>query len=362
MKQSIVDKNLPLWLRVLSWVFLSPVLLAPLVFYGSIFLFDNPPSELEALGIFFLINSYSLWLIGVVKLSGALYRRYHKAYISILPHAFLTLIISLLITWISLRPVDPSTLDEYDYRIFRNTPVAELATAVQANDTMEINRILSAQPKLVNYQDTIYGQSLLMFACMDGNLAIVRTLLRHGANPNLYEWLEGKTALISLCNKESPTEEQLKIAEELLRHGAMVKPMRVRLKECQQIFSSNAGDTISVEPLSEAASWSTVPMVKLLLNYGADVNYQGQYTIDDIAYNNPPAVALAMISERYPIVVCLLEHGANPHLTFYQNKETLLSLVEKKLKEADLPPYDRAQIEQIKRVITAYDREHKHHY
>ena len=114
--------------------------------------------ELEALGIFFLINSYSLWLIGVVKLSGALYRRYHKAYISILPHALLILIISLLITWISLRPVDPSTLDEYDYRIFRNTPVAELATAVQANDTMEINRILSTQPTLVNYQDTIYGQ------------------------------------------------------------------------------------------------------------------------------------------------------------------------------------------------------------
>ena len=97
MEKSIVDKNLPLWLRVLSWAFLSPVLLAPLVFYGSIFLFDNPPSELEALGIFFLINSYSLWLIGVVKLSGALYRRYHKAYISILPHVLFTLIISLLI-------------------------------------------------------------------------------------------------------------------------------------------------------------------------------------------------------------------------------------------------------------------------
>lgn len=362
MKQNIVDKNLPLWLRVLSWVFLSPVLLAPLVFYGSIFLFDNPPSELEALGIFFLINSYSLWLIGVVKLSGALYRRYHKVYISVLPHAFLILIISLLISWISIRPVDPSTLDEYDYRIFRNTPVAELATAVQANDTMEINRILSTQPTLVNYQETIYGQSLLMFACMDGHLAIVRALLRHGANPNLYEWGEGKTALISLCNKESPTEEQLKIAEELLRHGAMVKPMRVQLKESQRISSPNAGDTISVEPLSEAASWSTLPIVKLLLQYGADVNYQGQYTIDDIAYNNPPAVALAMISEHYPIVVCLLEHDANPHLTFYQNKETLLSLVEKKLKEADLPPYDRAQIEQIKRMITAYDREHKHHY
>ena len=194
MEKSIVDKNLPLWLRVLSWAFLSPVLLAPLVFYGSIFLFDNPPSELEALGIFFLINSYSLWLIGVVKLSGALYRRYHKAYISILPHILFTLIISLLITWISLRPVDPSTLDEYDYRIFRNTPVAELSTAVQANDTMEINRILSTQPTLVNYQDTIYGQSLLMFACMDGHLAIVRALLRHGANPNLYEWGESKTA------------------------------------------------------------------------------------------------------------------------------------------------------------------------
>lgn len=98
MKLSIFDNTLPLWLRRVSWVFLTPVPIAPFVFIWTIMNYDGPTNELERIGMLLLFNSYSLWLIGVVQLGAVLYRRYHKVLISIIPHAILVLIIGLLIT------------------------------------------------------------------------------------------------------------------------------------------------------------------------------------------------------------------------------------------------------------------------
>lgn len=353
MKLSIFDNTLPLWLRRVSWVFLTPVPIAPFVFIWTIMNYDGPTNELERIGMLLLFNSYSLWLIGVVQLGAVLYRRYHKVLISIIPHAILVLIIGLLITWLALRPAGPSTLDGYRYTIYRDTPAAELATAVEDNDTMEIDRILYSQPKLVNFQDTLYGQSMLRFACLDGNVATVKSLLRHGAKPNLSNWYDGKTPLISLCEIPNPSEEQLKIAEILLQRGATVKPIKSYLKDFKRLPDSE-DDTISLAPLDVAAGRGSLSMMKLLLKHGADVNYQEYYTANDSTYKSYSAVTIAMIGRRYEIVTYLLEHGANPFLTFYEDNETLLSMIEKSLKDPRISPYDREQTEKIKHVIKAY--------
>lgn len=67
-------ENIPLWLKLLNGVNLLPILAWPIVFLFSIFLFDNP-KIIEALGMFFLILSYPLLLLGSLKLSFKLYKQ-----------------------------------------------------------------------------------------------------------------------------------------------------------------------------------------------------------------------------------------------------------------------------------------------
>ena len=221
---------------------------------------------------------------------------------------------------------------------------------------MEIDRILSSQPKLVNFQDTLYGQSMLRFACLDGNVATVKSLLRHGAKPNLSNWYDGKTPLISLCEMPNPSEEQLKIAEILLKHGATVRPIKSYLKDFKRLPDSE-DDT---NQFSSIGQWQTGRRVAfngevIVENMVQNVNYQEYYTANDSTYKSYSAVTIAMIGRRYEVVTYLLEHGANPFLTFYEDNETLLSLIEKSLKRPKgLAPYDREQTEKIKHVIMTY--------
>lgn len=65
--------NLPDWFVKLNYVGLIPIIGWPLVFFGSIFLFDNPKSFASTSLLFILINSYPLLLIGNMHLSFRLF-------------------------------------------------------------------------------------------------------------------------------------------------------------------------------------------------------------------------------------------------------------------------------------------------
>ena len=51
--------SLPKWLIAVNVVMMLPILAAPLVFYASIFIFDNPHNMPLAMLVFFAINSYT---------------------------------------------------------------------------------------------------------------------------------------------------------------------------------------------------------------------------------------------------------------------------------------------------------------
>ena len=92
-----VRKKCPLWLKIFNGCFLLPILAAPLVFYASIFLFDNPSNLPLAYTLFFAINAYSLLLIGAVLFSIRLYRKHGRALLALTPHLVVVLILLLLI-------------------------------------------------------------------------------------------------------------------------------------------------------------------------------------------------------------------------------------------------------------------------
>jgi len=83
-KADFKRKDLPLWIRRLNYFALSPILLWPLIFYGTIFLFDNPKNILQTVFLFLAVNSYPLLLGGIVLLSYNLFPR-NKFLAALLP-------------------------------------------------------------------------------------------------------------------------------------------------------------------------------------------------------------------------------------------------------------------------------------
>ena len=63
----------------------------------------------------------------------------------------------------------------------------------------------------------VQGITPLMVASTEGNLEVVRALLRKGARPNAAT-IRGSTALIQACHFG-----KLDVVDELLRHGALVE-------------------------------------------------------------------------------------------------------------------------------------------
>ena len=86
-------KNYPLILKLICGIVLLPILAAPLVFYSTIFFFDNPSSEGEAFCWFLAVNSYSLILLGICWASVWLYSKIRKADLASLPFLFYLILI-----------------------------------------------------------------------------------------------------------------------------------------------------------------------------------------------------------------------------------------------------------------------------
>lgn len=70
--------------------------------------------------------------------------------------------------------VDKSELSGGDYRLFQNTPAWELAKAVEDGNTDKIDKIVSENPELINYQESKYGETLLMLTIMNQQLKYLR--------------------------------------------------------------------------------------------------------------------------------------------------------------------------------------------
>uniref|UniRef100_A0AB33JDT5 Uncharacterized protein n=1 Tax=Prevotella sp. GTC17260 TaxID=3236796 RepID=A0AB33JDT5_9BACT len=84
----------PKWLQAYLTLSLLPTLAAPLAYFGSIFIFDNPPNEALGWLLFLTVNSYTFLLIGAAKLSLRLYERFLQALWAFLPQIGVVLLLS----------------------------------------------------------------------------------------------------------------------------------------------------------------------------------------------------------------------------------------------------------------------------
>ena len=187
-----------------------------------------------------------------------------------------------------------------DYRLFQNTAAWELAKAVEDGNVSKIKEEVSKNKSLLNFRDTRFGQPSLKLAIMNSNFKSVKALVELGADPNMQDTYDGSSPLMEAAQlglggftHDGADSKYLKF---LLKHGgdANAEEKGVRRK----------GNGTRYTPLLIAAQNCNLEYVKILVDAGANVNYNNEYGL------NP--LGLAVISSYNPdVVIYLLEKGAD---------------------------------------------------
>lgn len=213
-----------------------------------------------------------------------------------------------------------------DYRIFKDTPAWDLAKAVRDADTAEISHQILEKKIPIDFQDSIYGKSILSLAVYQDNIKSVKKLLELGADPNLYEDTidgNGYNPVIDACIFEDISVEILKL---LLDYGGNPNSVSKGVNK-----NGNIVHPLRNSAMEEAASSGEIEKIKVLMDYGADINF-----IPVRDYDTDP-LWKSLLTEQMNTALFLLEHGAkydkeylNP---FTNSKENILHL----LRKIDLP-------------------------
>ena len=194
--------------------------------------------------------------------------------------------------------LDKTKLIGADIRLFKNTVAEKVSKAIVKGDTATIiKEINSGVP--VNFQDEIYGNSLLMIAILHNNSSSIKCLLKLGADPNLYSDTtkhlgDNPVILSSFLTSSSPEILQL-----LIDYGGDPNSITRGVKKAYN------GDLIPTRMSAiEAASRRSLDKVKILVRSGANFDI-----LDD--WESPGALNAALIHDKMDIVLYLLEHGAD---------------------------------------------------
>ena len=187
-------------------------------------------------------------------------------------------------------PVDKKDLRAGDYRLFQNTSAWELAKAIQDGHIKKINEIVSKTPKLLNYQEPKYGNTLLMLTIINQQIKSFKILLELKADVNIHNFYEGTSALIEACSFK---QYETVYAEMLLQHGANANDVQADQHEPDKVKSA----------LMKSAITGKLDLIELLLKNGADVNYQNTY--------GQSALSESIMVNRFSISYYLLQNGAD---------------------------------------------------
>lgn len=160
-----------------------------------------------------------------------------------------------LLLWIGCNKTESENLLGDDIRLFKNVSWS-LAKAVEQEDTVRINQILSRRRINVDEREKTFGMTLLIWATNERKYNSMKALLKNGADPNLNALYSGTSAIIS-ASYDFETSRYLEL---VLKYGG--DPNNKRLSDGVNVFYS---------PL-DAAAMCNLENVKILIEAGADVN------------------------------------------------------------------------------------------
>jgi ankyrin repeat protein len=195
--------------------------------------------------------------------------------------------------------VDKSKLMGNDYRLFQSTPAWTLAKAVEEEDIHKIKEEVVQKKVAIDFQETQYGQTLLMLAIFNSEYNSVKTLLELGANPNLHDKFTGETPIIVAAKNDDP-----KFLKLLLEYKGDPNSIENVLYEPKKKNNCERNSALTAAILPSAFGKKNLEKVKILVEAGADINFTKKGIIQT-------AFGEALIQEQMDIALYLVEKGAD---------------------------------------------------
>ena len=168
-------------------------------------------------------------------------------------------------------------------KTYKDTPAWNLVKALDNKNWKRAKEEINKNPKLVNYTDPAFGNSILLWAVVNENEIAVDLLLKAGADVNKSDF-KGDNPL-SIFTELNKTND--KILLNLLRHQP-------------------ENDSITIIRRNEAlvlASKNTLSQVKLLIRYNANPEYRCE---NDSSFKNNSPLSMAIVQQKYDIVAYYL--------------------------------------------------------
>ncbi|NUY81910.1 ankyrin repeat domain-containing protein [Flavobacterium sp. MAH-1] len=195
----------------------------------------------------------------------------------------------------------PEKLLGNDYKLFENTPVKNLALAVQREDILKITEEAQKNRHFINYQEKTYGNTLLMLAINNNDYRSVDALLKIGADPNIHDHYRGGTAVIFAAENDDPKY----LRSVLEYHGDPNAIENIPYKEDDKIRQTALLAAIST------LDTGSLKKVKLLIRAGAHLNYHSY------GHTNLP-LSEAIMLDRLDVALYLLQNDADFNLMLYK--------------------------------------------
>lgn len=180
----------------------------------------------------------------------------------------LCLLLSLII--LSCNHSGNEKLTIYDIEIFKETPIWDLANAVNDEDVVKIKTLLK-DTTLINYQEPAFGLTLLIRAVGTEKYKSAKQLLESGAKPNIIS-KTGTSALfeaISYPWNDSNANGDSEFVKLLLDYGANPNQTYCSPRINGQTDPIECGTSPLMHSISRGFE-----KTKLLVEFGADINYK----------------------------------------------------------------------------------------
>lgn len=218
------------------------------------------------------------------------------------------------------KPVDITDLAGRDYRLFQNTPAWELAKAVQDENEKKINEIVSESPKLMNYQDPKFGNTLLMLTIMNQQIKPFKKLIEKQADINIHNTFDGASPIIEAVRLRY---YDIKYAEILIQNGANVNDIETGERK--------KGNSTRETPLISAVSSGKIEFVELLIKHGVEINYRNEF--------DQSALSKSVQLSKYKIAYYLLQKGADYNCPIFYRPDYSIPVDKQDLNEKGKPMY-----------------------
>ena len=151
----------------------------------------------------------------------------------------------------------------------------------------------------IDFQEPRFGQTLLILAVTNQQYNSCKTLLELGADPNKYDNYDGSNAMIEAAQISNITGDNTRFLKLLLQFKG--NPNFVEVGPRREGNSTRNSVLISAVEINEVQS--SLPMVKMLVEAGADINYKNEF--------GQTALNQAIILDVYDVALYLLQKGAD---------------------------------------------------